>query len=173
MVVFRATVVVGSLIGFAMAAVDIKNADSAAAEVAKALLMKRFFMTFNQSTTSNRSHAVSFNCRLAGGSSALGIEPVPPRNASIHASETKRPPSPLTLSLAKRVTPATMAVDTPASRWRAQLGFRAAKRHVSLPNRTWLSPPTNKARRKCEASDRATVACTSIPCMHPSVARER
>src|SRR5262245_6689715 len=110
MVVFRATVVVGSLIGFAMAAVDIKNADSAAAEVAKALLMKRFFMTFNQSTTSNRSHAVSFNCRLAGGSSALGIEPVPPRNASIHASETKRPPSPLTLSLAKRVTPASMAV---------------------------------------------------------------
>jgi hypothetical protein len=68
-----------------------------------------------QSTTSNRSHAVGFNCRFACGSSALGIERVPPRNASIHASETKRPPSPLALSLAKRVTPASMAVDTPAS----------------------------------------------------------
>jgi|SRR5215475_11938093 hypothetical protein len=143
MVVFRATVVVGSLIGFAMAAVDIKNADSAAAEVAKALLMKRFFMTFNQSTTSNRSHAVSFNCRLAGGSSALGIEPVPPRNASIHASETKRPPSPLTLSLAKRVTPATMAVDTPAS-----MAVGARSLDFAPPSVTFHFPTALGCRRR-------------------------
>jgi len=57
-----------------------------------------------QSTTSDRSHTVGFNCRLTCGGSPFGIEPAPPRNASIHASETECSPSSLTLCLAKRVT---------------------------------------------------------------------
>src|SRR6516164_6768965 len=63
-----------------------------------------------QSTTSDRSHTVGFNCRLTCGGRTFGIEPAPPRNASIHASETECSPSSLTLCLAKRVT-RSVAVD--------------------------------------------------------------
>src|SRR5262245_62523210 len=63
-----------------------------------------------QSTASDRSHTVGFNCRLTCGGSTFGIELGPPRNTSIHASETECSPSSLTLCLAKRVTPASVAV---------------------------------------------------------------
>ena len=64
-----------------------------------------------QSTTSDRSHTVGFNCRLTCGGSTFGIEPVPSRNASIHAWETECSPRRLALPLAKPVTRASVAVD--------------------------------------------------------------
>ena len=63
-----------------------------------------------QSTTSDRSHAIGFYCRLTCGGSTFSIELGPSRNTSIHASETECSPGSLTLSLANRVTPAGVAV---------------------------------------------------------------
>jgi len=58
--------------------------------------------------------------RLTCFSRASGIELGPPRDASVHAWETERSPSPLTLRLASRITrasvvccPASMAVTLP------------------------------------------------------------
>src|SRR6516164_2499093 len=61
-----------------------------------------------QSTTSDRSHAVGFYCRLTCGGSTFSVELGPPRNASIHASETECSPGSLTLSLASGVTRANV-----------------------------------------------------------------
>src|SRR5262245_3139255 len=63
-----------------------------------------------QSTTSDRSHAIGFYCRLTCGGGTFSIELGPSRNTSIHASETECSPSSLTLCLAKRAT-RSVAVD--------------------------------------------------------------
>src|SRR5215471_13924137 len=61
-----------------------------------------------QSTASDRSHTVGFNCRLTCGGSTFGIEPVPPRNTSSRASETECSPGRLALRLASGVTRANV-----------------------------------------------------------------
>src|SRR5215831_7687033 len=63
-----------------------------------------------QSTTSDRSHAIGFYCRLTCGGSTFSNELGPSRNTSIHASETECSPGSLTLCLAKRAT-RSVAVD--------------------------------------------------------------
>src|SRR5262249_8747816 len=71
-----------------------------------------------QSTTSDRSHAIGFYCRLTCGGSTFSIELGPSRNTSIHASETECSPGSLTLSLAERIT-RSVAVDL----WNATSGI--------------------------------------------------
>jgi hypothetical protein len=98
-----------------------------------------------QSTTSDRSHAIGFYCRLTCGGSTFSIELGPSRNTSIHASETECSPRRLALRLAKRVTrPASMAVDLRLAR----LTLRSVDRTTIVTAKVHLAATTSRRARE-------------------------